>query len=165
MYVYHGSRERFNIAKPSHTRRGYINDNKLIIEYDDVSLHVSPYKWIAMAYMGKRDTYKHKGNKYKFNFFVPIKDEDDNFMKRNILIYGKRSLEYSLNKLYGEGGYLYTFKKDKFIWVKGLGMNELISYKEQKPMKIEYISDPVKEMRKLGVNFIFVNETKNMGYE
>jgi hypothetical protein len=36
-------------------------------------------------------------------------------------------------------------------------MNELISYEEQKPNKIEFIKDPIKEMKRLGVKFVFVD--------
>lgn len=76
-------------------------------------------------------------------------------------IYGKKSLKYSLSKIYDEGGYLYTFDKNKFIWKRGLGVNELISYKKQVPKKIEFIKNPVKEMKKLGVKFEFVDIAKN----
>ena len=77
-----------------------------------------------------------------------------------IYIYGKRSLEYSLNKLYGNGGYLYLFDKKYFKRVKGIGINELISYTEQIPKKKIFLKNPVKEMEKIGVKFHFIDITK-----
>lgn len=161
MSVYHGSTRKFDIAKPSFTRRGHIDKGKYVLDYEGISLHVTPYKWIALAYTGYRPSYKHKGIEYHFNFGVPVKYKDDTFKNKIVSIFGKKSLEYSLNKIYGKGGYLYTFSKNKFIWKKGLGLNELISYKEQKPKKIEFIKNPVKEMKKLGVQFEFIDETKS----
>ena len=51
--------------------------------------------------------------------------------------------------------------KNKFIWKKGLGANELISYEEQIPKKIEFVKNPVREMKKLGVKFAFINVTQH----
>lgn len=162
MSVYHGSTHKFKIAKPTSTSRGHMKNKKIIIDYKGISLHATPYKWIALAYTGNRLPYKHKGVKKIFNFGVPVKKKDYEFKRKIVGIYGKYSLEYSLNKLYGKGGYLYTFNQNKFKWVKGLGINEVISYKEQVPKKIKFVKNPVKEMKKLGVNFVFVDETKNL---
>jgi len=157
MSVYHGSPKKFTIAKPSFTSRVHFNKKKIIIDYEGTSLHVTPYKWIGLAYIGQFPIYKYKGIKHRFKFGVPILSKNNNFKNKIVHIYGKKSLEYSLNKIYGKGGYLYTFSKSKFIWKKGLGINELISYEEQKPNKIEFIKNPVKEMKKIGVKFVFVN--------
>lgn len=77
-----------------------------------------------------------------------------------IQITGKKSLEYSLNKLYGNGGYLYTFDAKDFKFVTGLGTSEVITTEPLKYKKREFIKDIVKEMKKIGVKFIFVDETK-----
>ena len=159
MSVYHGSLHNFKVAKPFYTRRSHIKNGKSIIDYEGISLHATPYKWMALAYTGNRLPYTYNGIKKIFEFGVPIKQKNDDF-ERNIFIYGKKSLEYSLKKLYGNGGYLYTFNENKFEWVNGLGINEVISYDDQVPQKIKFIKDPVKEMKKLGVNFVFINETK-----
>ena len=161
MYVYHGSTRNFDMAKPSFTQRTHKNKGRIIIDYEGISLHVTPYKWISLAYTGDRPTYKHKGIEYYFNFGVPVECKDDEFKNKIVGIYGKKSLEYSLNKIYGKGGYLYTFSKNEFIWKKGLGANEFISYKEQKPQTIEFIKNPIKEMKKMGVQFEFIDEIKN----
>ena len=164
MSAYHGSNKNFDIAKPSFTQRGHIDKGKYVLDYEGISLHVTPYKWIALVYTEYRPKYKHKNIEYYFNFGVPIKYKDDDFINKIVYIDGKKSLEYSLNKIYGKGGYLYTFSKNKFIWKKGLGANELISYKEEKPKKIEFIKNPVKEMEKLGVKFKFIDETKKLNF-
>ena len=160
MSVYHGSSHNFKVAKPFHTTRGHIKNGKAILDYEGISLHATPYKWIGLAYTANRLPYIHNNIKKKFNFGVPVREKDHEFNRQNVEIHGKQSLEYSLKKLYGNGGYLYTFNENKFKWVKGLGVNEVISYDEQVPKKIEFIKDPVKEMKKLGVNFVFINEIK-----
>lgn len=161
MSVYHGSSHNFKVARPSKTSRSHLNKNgKIIIDYEGISLHATPYKWIALSYLGRRPLFKYKRNRMFFNFGVHVKSKDDE-LKKKVIIFGKRSLKYSLEKIYGKGGYLYTFNKNKFKWVKGLGVNEVISYEEQVPLKIEFIKNPVKEMLKLGIKFVFVDKTKN----
>ena len=160
MSVYHGSPHNFKVAKPFPASRVHIKNGKVILDYEGISLHATPYKWIALAYTGNKIPYTHNHIEKKFIFGVPIKEKDYDFNRQIVEIHGKQSLEYSLKKLYGNGGYLYTFNENKFKWVKGLGVNEVISYDEQVPQKIEFIKDPVKEMKKLGVNFVFINEIK-----
>jgi hypothetical protein len=72
-------------------------------------------------------------------------------------ISGFNSLEESLGVLYGNGGYLYHFDKDKFFYKEGLGDLEVITEKPTTPLTVEYISDPVTEMKKLGVTFKFID--------
>ena len=157
--VYHGSEFNFDIAKPNYNVRAHLDTNKKqIIDYKGVSLHVTPYKWIALAYTyTKRQYFIHNGKKYVFNMGVDLKKKPNH---KIIYIYGKRSLEYSLNKLYGNGGYLYLFDKKHFKRVKGIGINELISYTEQIPKKKIFLKNPVKEMEKIGVKFNFIDITK-----
>jgi hypothetical protein len=162
MSVYHGSDKKFKIAHPSPTKRIHMENGKRIVDYEGISLHSTFTKWIALAYTGKRIKYVDKGKIQYFNFGVHLKSKNNKlFIHKNVIISGKRSLEYSLNKLYGDGGYLYTFNGNKFKWVKGLGENEVISYDAQVPTKIEYIKNPVKEMKKLGVTFMFINTINN----
>ena len=159
--VYHGSSIKFKVAKPTYTSRGHLKNGKVIQDYEGISLHSTPYKWIALAYTSKKlNCYIHNGKRQYFGMGAPVKHKDSEFKNKSVMIFGKRSLGYSLNKLYGKGGYLYTFDSSDFIWVKGLGANEVISYEEQVPKEIEFIKDPVKEMLRLGVKFVFVDETK-----
>ena len=162
MYVYHGSYLNFDIAKPSLTGRWDFNEKgKLVRTYKGVSLHATPYKFIAMAYMrNKRAKFIHKGKKKSFSVAVAVGKKSEDFYNKEIDIYGKRSLEYSLEKIFGEGGYLYTFDAKHFKHVKGLGENEVISLKELKPLKKQFVKDIVGMMKKEGVKFIFHDLTK-----
>ena len=160
--VYHGSQHKFDIARPSFTRRGKMINGEFKLAYEGISLHATPYKWIALAYTGKIVDFKHKKDILSIVWGVPVKNKDDEFKQKIVGIYGKRSLKYSLDKLYGNGGYLYTFNAKNFKWVKGLGKNEVISYKEEIPDKIEFIKNPVKKMKKLGVKFVFINIIKQV---
>ncbi len=162
MYVYHGSVHNFDIAKPSRTSRGHrTKSGRIVQDYEGISLHATPYKWIAMSYMAeKRAKFTLKGKKYYFRHGVPVRTKDEGFYNKHVYITGKRSLEYSLEKIYGKGGYLYTFDAKHFKHVKGLGENEVMSLEDQKPLKKQFIKDPVKMMKKEGVKFIFVDLTK-----
>lgn len=158
MHVYHGSSKKFSIALPSKTRRVHYEKDKLIVDYSGISLHATKYKYLALAYTGvKNATFMHNNIKERFSFGVNIKNKK---CMNVVIIFGKKSLNYSLNKIYGKGGYLYTFSDKDFKWVKGLGNNEVVSFEEQIPKKIEFIKDPVSMMRKLGVKFEFIDLTK-----
>jgi hypothetical protein len=76
---------------------------------------------------------------------------------------GFESLEKSLEKLYGEGGYLFLFEKEKFFHTEGLGDLEVITKEHLKPFKVERIDDPIAELKKLGISFTFrdLSEQKN----
>ncbi len=152
-YVYHGSPNNFNIAKPSLTTR--ITGD--IIKYSGISLHATEYKYIALSYLYKRNvSFIHNKNKYYFSVAVSLFDKD-----YKIVIFGKKDLDYSLNKLFSKGGYLYTFNSKDFKWVSGLGPLEVISTEPLKPLKKEYIKNVPKEIIKNGGEFIFVDMTKN----
>ena len=77
-----------------------------------------------------------------------------------VVIYGFESLEKSLEKLYGYGGYLYIFDKDKFFHTKGLGSLEVITKEAIKPLSIERIDNPVKELETFGIKFKYVDLSK-----
>jgi hypothetical protein len=152
-YVYHGSPNNFNIAKPSLTTR-MTGD---IVKYNGISLHATKYKYIALLYLFQRDVgFIHNKNKYYFNVAVSLFEKDC-----KITIFGKKNLDYSLNKLFSKGGYLYTFNAKDFKWVDGLGPLEVISTKALKPMKKRYIKNVPKEIIKNGGKFIFIDITKN----
>ena len=162
MYVYHGSYLNFDIAKPSRTGRGYLNKKgEFVRTYEGVSLHATPYKWIALSYMAnKRAKFVHKGKNIRFKSGVTVAKKEEDFYNKEITICGKRSLEYSLEKIFGDGGYLYTFDAKHFKHVKGLGENEVMSLKELKPLKKQFVKDIVSMMKKEGVKFEFEDLTK-----
>jgi hypothetical protein len=74
---------------------------------------------------------------------------------KEVAVFGIHSLEESLEKLYGEGGYLYEFNDGNFISVDGLGSEELIAIQPEKPVSMTRIENPVAEMQALGVTFVF----------
>lgn len=147
MVVFHGSSKRFPVAKPSKTtrrRNGKVN-------YTGVSLHATKYEWIALAYTYvKKQRFVHKGNLKTFTMGVSLFENT-----KTVSIIGKKSLEYSLKKLYGNGGYLYSFDSKNFKHVKGLGPLEVLSFEEQVPKKIKFVKNIVQEMKAMGVKFIF----------
>lgn len=149
MYVYHGSPYKFAIAKPNYTFRTHNN----IVNYEGYSLHATPYKWIALSYTYNRNKYFYK-NKIKLKYSVGVSLSENN---KNIVIFGNKNLQYSLKKLFGgKDRYLYYFYKKNFQEYKGLGALEVISYREQIPIKIKVIKNAVKDLIKLGVKFIFI---------
>lgn len=148
--MYHGSPHKFDIAEPNKTVRFRWKDGKQIIKYSGVSLHVTPCKWIALSYIGTRATFIKNGKRKRFLVGVSLYNND-----HVVSIFGKKNLEYSLKKIYGKGGYLYTFDTKHFTNVPGLGPLESISLTSQKPSKREFIKNPVKKMKELGVTFEF----------
>ena len=155
-YVYHGSETKFDdeIAKPKRqirSQKGKDGERKII--FDEESFHATPHKWIALAYTyNGRETFEISGKKVGYNMGVSLY-EDNN----TVVIFGRGSLEESLAKLYGKGGYLYCFDKNKFIHKEGLGNLEVIVNEPIKPLSVERIEDPVGEMKKLKVTFNFVD--------
>jgi len=77
--------------------------------------------------------------------------------KKQLDIYGIGSLEESLKVLYAKGGYVSTFRADDFFHTDGLGHLEVITTKPVEPLSVEYIEDPVGELRKAGIRFRFVD--------
>ena len=157
-YVYHGSPVDFDIAKPSFTRRGKYIDGKFEIAFEGTTLHATPHKWIALSYThdkAKNLEFTHNGKKYHYTSGVSLFDNN-----KKVFIIGQKTLEQSMKKLFGKGGYLYVFEAKDFTTAKGLGNLEVISYEPQKPIKKIFIKNPIKEMEKLGVKFIFEDITK-----
>ena len=157
-YVYHGSPSNFDIAKPSYTRRGQYIDGKFETAFEGTTLHATPHKWIALNYTHDKPRnleFIHNSKKYHYSTGVSLFNNN-----KNILIIGQKTLEHSMKKLYGKGGYLYVFEAKDFTTAKGLGNLEVISYEPQKPIKKIFIKNPVKEMKKMGVKFVFMDATK-----
>ncbi|MBP9855884.1 MAG: hypothetical protein KBC48_01050 [Candidatus Pacebacteria bacterium] len=148
-YVYHGSHELFEEVVPHRQRR--LNKQGEVI-FDQVSFHATPYKWIAISYMSNR-----KGRKTGVDLYNhhPV-----------VAIFDRGSLEDSLKSMYSGGGYLYTFDKNDFHHTEGLGNLEVITTSSPKPVKVERIDDPVAELKKLGVEFDFIdlNKEENAKY-
>ena len=116
-YVYHGSLYKFDIAKPHSTSRGSIKNGKQVINYEGISLHATPHKWIALSYIwSKGISYIKNGESKHFNVGVSLFNND-----KEIDIWGIKSLEYSLEKIYGGGGYIYIFNAKYFKHIKVLG--------------------------------------------
>ena len=155
-YVYHGSSQKFDseYAKPKRNKRVEIDDKtvKSNVIFDQNSFHATPYKWIALAYTYKSVPYQINDKTAHYNIGVSLYENN-----KEVSIFGFDSLEDSLHKLYGDGGYVYHFDKDNFVHKNGLGDLEVISTKQIKPTIIEKINDPVMEMKKLGVIFHFID--------
>ncbi len=165
-FVYHGPPREFDSDQATSKRnirtKQEKNPGSRDVIFDRISFHVTPHKWIALAYackpapvqMGERTTH--------YNMGVDLYDHT-----KEIEIFGRHSLEESLKVLYGGGGYLYYFDKNKFTYKEGLGNLEVISEKPLKPIKVERIDDPVAELKKLGTTFKFIDLSlpKNEKYQ
>ncbi len=155
-FVYHGSPREFDSEHANPKRNVRSKWNKETEAYDVIfdqeSFHATPYKWIALAYTYKSVPYEIDGKPAHYNMGVSLYDNTN-----EVDILGFNSLEESLRVLYGDGGYLYHFNKDKFLYKEGLGNLEVIVEEPIKPITIERIDDPVAEMKKLGVTFRFID--------
>jgi hypothetical protein len=152
-FVYHGSDEVFDEAVPRRNIR--TKSDKFggeVVIFDEESFHATPYRWIALAYTDSKKTFEINGRTAVYGMGVSLYDNN-----KVVAIYGIESLEQSLKQLYGNGGYLYHFNKDKFLYKEGLGNNEVVTNESIKPLKVERIDDPVKEMQKEGVTFEFID--------
>jgi hypothetical protein len=152
-FVFHGSKESFKTANPKRNLRSRINKSgEREVVFEGISFHATPYKWIALAYTYNRTQKEIDGKSYIYTMGVDLYKHD-----KELDIYGVGSLEESLEVLYGKGGYIYHFNKDKFIYTEGLGNLEVISQESIEPIEIEKIDDPIEEMKKLGVTFKFID--------
>jgi|GEM_PF-2292648 len=155
-FVYHGSPRKFDSdhAIPKRNMRSSWNKETETYDviFDQESFHATPHKWIALAYTFESSPYKIEGKIAHYNMGVSLYVNT-----MNISVLGFNSLEESLEVMYGKGGYLYHFDKDKFSYKEGLGDLEVISENPTKPMLVEKIDNPVAEMKKLGVTFGFTD--------
>jgi hypothetical protein len=155
-FVYHGSPKEFdseqaNLKRNIRTKWNEETQESDII-FDQESFHATPHKWIALAYTYKSAPYEIDGKTAHYNMGVSLYDNTG-----TVEILGFNSLEESLDVLYGNGGYLYHFDKDKFLYKEGLGDLEVIAEEPTKPVTFERVDDPVSEMKKLGVTFKFID--------
>lgn len=154
--VYHGSPREFDSEQATpkrNIRRRWNKENETYdVIFDQESFHATPHKWIALAYTYKSAPYEIGGKTAHYNMGVSLYKDT-----KEVDILGFNSLEESLKVLYGEGGYLYHFDKDKFLYKEGLGELEVIAEEPTKPITVERVDDPVAEMKKLGVTFKFID--------
>lgn len=156
-YVYHGSNKEFDssFAKPKRQIRSRENAQGFTeVIFDEESFHATPHKWIALAYTHTEKTLEIDGVEITYNIGTDLYKNTN-----EVIVLGAHSLEKSLEILYGNGGYVYYFDKVDFIHKQGLGNLEVIIQKPIKPISIEKINNPVEEMKKLGVKFIFIDLT------
>lgn len=155
-YVYHGSPREIEgeLAIPKRNIRNRWNKETETYDiiFDQESFHATPHKWIALAYTYKSVPYEIDGKTAHYNIGVSLYDTNN-----EVIILGFKSLEDSLEKLYGQGGYVYHFDKDKFLHKEGLGNREVIVEESIKPIEVERVDNPVEVMKKLGVIFNFVD--------
>lgn len=151
--VYHGSPREFGTVKPRENIRMRIEKGEEIVTFKDISFHATPHRWIALAYTyNASESFNLEGKQIRYNMGVDLYDNN-----KSISIYGFGSLEESLEKLYGEGGYLYQYDADHFFYTEGLGDLEVITQKEIDPIHAESIKNPVEELKKEGVTFDFID--------
>lgn len=152
--VYHGSPREFDseFATPRRNIRSKTNESGIReVTFDMESFHATPHKWIALAYMyDASKEFDVEGVTARHSMGVDLYEDT-----KQVAVYGTGSLEESLEKLYGEGGYLYHFNGDEFLYTEGLGNLEVIAAAPVKPLDVEKIADPISEMKKLGVTFVF----------
>lgn len=152
-YVYHGSKELFESVIPKRQIRSQLQkDGTRKVIFDDISFHATPYKWIALAYMYDLKPFKIGEKTTHYNMGVSLYNNTE-----ELEIFGSNSLEESLKEMYGAGGYLFVFEKDKFFHVEGLGDLEVITKESLTPYKVEKIKDPVAELKQLGIKFNFID--------
>ncbi len=149
--VYHGSPQEFGKVKPKENIRTRIEDGEEIVVFHDISFHATPHRWVALAYTyDGHQTFEHKGKQVHYNMGVDLYGDE-----KNIAVYGIGSLEESLMKLYGKGGYVYQYDAGHFFYTEGLGNREVITQQEVDPIEVEHVVNPVEELRKEGVTFTF----------
>lgn len=152
-YVYHGSKELFETVVPKRQVRARTDkEGNIKVIFDDISFHATPYKWIGLAYTYDPKPYEIGGRIAHYNIGVDLYNHTE-----ELEIFGFESLEKSLQKLYGDGGYLFVFKKENFFHTEGLGNLEVITKEPLRPIRVERIDDPVAELKKLGIKFLYMD--------
>lgn len=150
-FVFHGSSREFDAetANPKLNQRINVEGN---IIFNEESFHATPHKWIALAYTYTPKPIEALGGEVFYSMGVDLYSD-----KREVAIFGFGSLEDSLSQLYGNGGYVYHFDNGDFVYKEGLGSQEVIATSPTKPLHVERVSDPVKQMQDLGVAFQFID--------
>ncbi len=153
-FVFHGSHEKFEPVTPKRNKRIRASKETGIEEviFDEISFHATPYRWIALAYTYSPKKFEVDGKQVYYNMSVDLYEH-----RKELFIYGIGTLEESLDKLYGDGGYLYQFDKNKFYYKEGLGNLEVIVNETVEPIEVKKIESPLLELQKEGVVFKFVD--------
>jgi hypothetical protein len=151
--VYHGSPRPFGTVEPKLNKRVRIEQGEPVVIFNEVSFHATPHRWIALAYTyDGRQTFELNGKEMSYSMGVDLYGTD-----KVVTVLGTGSLEESLSKLYGKGGYLYHYDASHFFYTEGLGNREVITKDSIDPIEAEHITHPVEEMKKEGVEFHFID--------
>lgn len=144
------------IAVPKqHTRIKVDKTGNQKIIFDEKSFHATLLKWVAIAYLYNRKKYQSIGKIYRYNMRIDLYKN-----KKVIVVEGKISLKYSLEKLYEDGGYLYSFDMNNFVPKRGLGKLDMVASAPVKAVGVQRVKNPVLELKKIGVSFKFINTSK-----
>jgi len=153
--VFHGSPLKcFETVEPRRNVRTCEENGAERIIFDDISFHATCYRWIALAYTYHRVSWEHHGAQGEYSMGISLYENT-----HEVAIFGVRSLEESLERLYSQGGYLYVFSSARFYHAEGLGPLEVITQDHLQPERIEWIKDPVQALRDEGVTFTFIDLT------
>lgn len=144
--VFHGSATHcIETVEPRRNLRIQNVDGKEVVIFNQLSFHSTKHQWIALAY-----TYT---TIQGYGMGVDLYGNPDD---KVIAVYGPESLEETLRRMYGAGGFLYVFCAGHFFHTEGLGDLELITQSPIRPLSVRHIQDPVGAMKAEGVTFEFV---------
>ncbi len=144
--VYHGSAVKIETTIPRRNVR--MSDSQIV--WDRASFHATPYRWIALAYMRNKSAFETTG--IDLYHYRPV-----------VEIIGPTTLENALKNLYSEGGYLYEFDARDFSHAEGLGNLEVFTDRAVQPVRATFVTNPVAEMEKEGVTFLFTRKEDPKG--
>jgi hypothetical protein len=150
-FVFHGSPKKFD-AETANPRLNQRIDAEGKVVFNEESFHATPHKWIALAYTYTAKRIEELGEEAFYSMGVDLHSDE-----KVVTILGVGSLEESLKSLYETGGYVYHFDNGDFFYKEGLGNQEVIATSPTKPLQMERVEDPVKEMQDLGVTFYFID--------
>ena len=144
--VFHGSATHcIETVEPRRNLRIQTHSGKEVTVFDQHSFHATVHRWIALAYTDTTTPTCAMG--------VDLYGDPAD---KVVGIYGPDSLEASLQRMYGKGGYLYSFCATHFFHTTGLGNLELITKDPIRPLSVLHIQDPVGAMKAEGVTFEFM---------
>jgi len=134
-----------------------MENGERVVKFDEESFHATPHEWIALAYTYHPKVIDDSEKNVTYNMGVSLFDDN-----KEVVIHGVNNLEESLQHMYGDGGHLYSFDANKFVYKEGLGPLEVVSSDPVAPLEVEFIEDSVSRMKDLGVRFIFIDVTKKI---
>jgi hypothetical protein len=151
-YFFHGSSFKNDEVQPTPTTRASIIKKQFKIKYKGTSLHATPCLYVALLYVASRAKIRDGQYGIACDLF-----ENDN----EIEVSGPSTKQDAIQTLYGEGGYLYVLPKDDFVWFKGLGDLEVVSFSPVKPFKRFFISyEDWNELIKFTGTAVFFEKTR-----